>query len=193
MAISIPNTNSDDNIEDTDLVLTFRPGERSDASAGYGLRAQSFSELMPEYRLYNTTLTATTGTDASWVIQWDSGPLDTPSPVRVDWYSKWTQAGQGADTSWALHTWGVVFMPTIGNNVGGWYHVHLPGSADSNRFGHTHRNSDGNVRVGSTVVDGANGWNMDYNTSTSTLRLSQRGTPPFGLYNAQTLAAAITV
>lgn len=193
MPIVIPAADSSDQIDDLDLVMTLRAADTGDSSKNYGVRAQSFAHLMPEHRVLSTTLTATTGMDSTWAITWDSGHLANPQHVRIDVWSKWTQAGQGADTSWSVFTWGTVFRPTIGASRGGWWHMMVPGDADSNRMGHTTRTSDGNIRVGTSSIDGSNGWNMDWDTGTSTLQLDQIGTPPFGRYNVQTLLAAVTL
>jgi len=193
MPITIPAADSSDQIDDTDLLIALRPGDAADAAANFGVRAQSFAHLMPEHRFLSTTLTATTGTDATWAISWDSGPLANPRPVRLDWYSRWRQTGFGADADWSIHTWGAVFIPTVGNTRGGWFQVHVAGSGDDTRVGHTTRTTDGDIRVGSTILDGANGWNMDYHTGTSTLRLDQRGTPPHGSYSVVALVGAVTV
>lgn len=193
MPITVPNTDSTDQIDDSDLVLTLRESDKDDDTANYGIRAQSFSNLLPEYRFYYTTLTLNTGTDSTWDIVWDSGHFTDPEPVRIDVYSKWTQAGAGANTSWALHTYGSALYATVGTRSGGWYQVMLAGDATMNRYGHTTRATEGNVRVGSTVLDGSNGWHMDWEPANDRLRVWELGTSPFARYNVQTQLWAVTI
>lgn len=187
--VTMPETDSSNTLHVDDLVPVFRASDKDDQSENYGLIAQQFGDLMPEYRAQEITFTIAAGAlstaEADRTLSTSGTRFESPILAWLKCHAQVTSAG--TTTNWYLR--GQYQGRTDPNGSTGakrsWYYARQMGANVERVATSSSSNLDFEYFLGSNRIPAtaAGGWRLAINPSTLVMTATEDGTAPRQAYS----------
>lgn len=182
--VVLPESDASETLAEDDLVPVFRPSEKDTSASNYGMRVQTYSDLMPEYRADQKTLEVISGSFTYAANLHALGVASTrlASPV-VGWLKIQTHVTSLLTTTqWVLDA--VYFRGGAGDHRS-WSISRQVNSGSRELVEKDHGSSvNGRRGMGSTRIpaSASGGWELQFRPDGRELTLLKHGSPPHNAY-----------